>query len=168
MQAFAGTDDTAYKALARRWAATVTVVTTRSADSSEFDGLTATAFLTISINPPIVLVSISAQSQGLEAIKASKVFAVNLLAPDQVGHSGSFAQPKAQRTGLWESIETSPDANGVPLLNGAAGAFSASLREVIPMGDHVLVLGDVTEIHHGISEESLLYANRSYGKVVGL
>lgn len=168
MQHFPGTDDAAYKTLSRRWAASVNVITTRNSSATAFDGLTATAFLTISISPAIILVSISTNSSALETIRESGCFVVNILAPHQVEHSAAFSRPHHERTQLFDNLEHHLDCNGVPLLGGAAGAFSAQLREVIPAGDHVLVLGNVVEIHHGSSEESLVYVNRSYGTVRAL
>ena len=57
-----------------------------------------------------------------------------------------------------------PDAAGAPLLDGAAGAFSAKPRQVVEAGDHLLVLGDVLAIHQGTAADTLVYCNRSYGR----
>lgn len=173
------TDADAYKALARCWAATVTVVTARrgSADGvspsdpepvdaipPELDGFTATAFLTVSISPPIVLVSVTNASSGLATLAGSRGFAVNLLSPDQAELANAFARPQAERAALWDEVDWTTDEAGVPLLAGAAGAFSARLRAVLEAGDHTIVLGDVTAIHLHAGPESLLYHNRAYGR----
>ena len=174
------TDPDAYKALARCWAATVTVVTARRAPaeagtgpsdpepvdaaSPELDGFTATAFLTVSISPPIVLVSVTNASSGLATLVGSGGFAVNLLSPGQAELANAFARPQAERVALWDRIAWTPDEAGAPLLGGTAGAFSARVREVVEAGDHTIVLGDVTAVHLHSGPESLLYHNRAYGR----
>jgi flavin reductase (DIM6/NTAB) family NADH-FMN oxidoreductase RutF len=160
-----------YKQLARSWAATVTVVTARrdagpEAGTALLDGFTATAFLTVSIAPPILLVSVTTASSVMSLLRESAGFAVNLLAPGQSDLAGSFAKPQAERAGLWERIAWLPDEAGVPLLAGTTGAFSARVRQLVDAGDHTLVLGDVTAIHLGEGSDTLVYHNRAYGRVV--
>jgi flavin reductase (DIM6/NTAB) family NADH-FMN oxidoreductase RutF len=164
----------AYKALARRWIATVNVVTALSdpakaandTASPTMDGFTATAFLTVSINPPIILVSATSSSSAATVLQQSQAFAVNMLRPDQVEVANGFAKPQSERASLWQTLPWAADAAGVPILAGSAGAFSATVRQIIDAGDHVLVLGDVTAIHvHDGNEETLVYHNRAYGTV---
>jgi 3-hydroxy-9,10-secoandrosta-1,3,5(10)-triene-9,17-dione monooxygenase reductase component len=161
-----------YKELARAWGATVTVVTgCRAAEyvvggASPLDGFTATAFLTVSIEPPIIAVSVSSPSNGLTMLRESIGFAVNLLAPAHADIAAAFAMPHAEREGIWERFPWVPDDAGAPLLTGAVGAFSARVRQMVDAGDHVLVLGDVTAIHMGEGVDTLVYHNRGYGRIV--
>ena len=152
-------------------AATVTVVTARRAvehvvnDVVALDGFTATAFLTVSITPPIIVVSVTASSSALALLRESAGFAVNFLNPEQAELAGAFARPQAERVALWKSIAWTPDAQEVPLLAGTTGAFSAKVRQIVDAGDHALVLGDVTAIHLGEGSDTLVYHNRAYGRV---
>jgi flavin reductase (DIM6/NTAB) family NADH-FMN oxidoreductase RutF len=130
------------------------------------DGFTATAFLTVSITPPILVVSVTSPSNGLAMLRESVGFAVNLLAPNQAELAAAFAKPHAERIGIWERFTWTADAAGAPLLHGAVGAYSARVRQLVDAGDHVLVLGDVTAIHEGEGVETLVYHNRGYGRVV--
>ncbi|MFO0761107.1 MAG: flavin reductase family protein [Byssovorax sp.] len=174
MQSFPSTSADSYKALARSWAATVTVVTARRAEQHitagavPLDGFTATAFLTVSINPPIIVVSVTTASSGLSLLRECQGFAVNFLAPGQSDLGGAFAKPQAERAALWQSLPFTPDADGAPLLDGTAGAFSARVRQIVDAGDHALVLGDVTAIHLGEGHDTLVYHNRAYGRVTPL
>lgn len=171
MQTFPPSSIDSYKALARSWAATVTVVTARRAPehvtaiAPELDGFTATAFLTVSMSPPIIAVSATASGSSFPLLRDASAFAVNLLAEDQVELAAAFAKPAAERAGLWDRIPWSRDADEVPLLGGTAGAFSARVRQLVEAGDHVLVLGDVTAIHVGEKPDTLVYHNRGYGRV---
>jgi flavin reductase (DIM6/NTAB) family NADH-FMN oxidoreductase RutF len=170
MDTFSPTDAEAYKALARSWAATVTVVTARRRAASiapekpEIDGFTATAFLTVSIDPPIIAVSVGRSSGADALLKESEAFAVNFLSADQAEVSAAFARPSRDRGNLLDRFRWKPDAAGVPLLEGSAGAFSAKVRQVVEAGDHLLVLGDVQAIHQGIPGATLVYCNRTYGQ----
>jgi flavin reductase (DIM6/NTAB) family NADH-FMN oxidoreductase RutF len=174
MESFPPSSTETYKMLARSWAATVTVVTARrapehvAAGSAPLDGFTATAFLTVSITPPIIVVSVTTASSGLSLLRESVGFAVNFLSPEQVELGGAFARPHAERAALWDTTPWTPDAAEVPLLAGTTGAFSAKVRQIVDAGDHALVLGDVTAIHLGQGSDTLVYHNRGYGRVVRL
>jgi flavin-dependent trigonelline monooxygenase, reductase component len=170
MKTFLSTDANAYKGVARNWASTVTVVTAKR--KAEFiqdgvsvqDGYTATAFLTISIDPPIILVSPTNGGSAYSMLAESDHFAVSILASSQQPIADAFAKPSSERATNWDTFAWHSDSNGSPILEGALGAFSAKIKQLIPAGDHTIVLGDVTEIHHGDVGEPLVYFNRAYGK----
>ncbi len=170
MKTFSPADAEAYKALARNWAATVTVVTAKrpsrsiGPDTPALDGFTATAFLTVSIEPPIIAVSVGRASGADLLMRQAEAFAVNLLGPDQEDISVAFARPSRDRGDVFSHFAWHPDASGAPILEGAAGAFSAKVRQVVEAGDHLLALGDVLAIHQGTAADTLVYCNRSYGR----
>lgn len=153
-----------YKALARSWAATVTVITMLD-ENDDLDGFTATAFLTVSIDPPIILISVQKTSLASSTLSKCKAFAVNLLAPHQADVANAFARPQVQRKASWDSIPFKEGVAGAPLLQETAGAFTATVRQVIEAGDHLLVLGDVQDIHVHEGGTTLMYHNRKYGQV---
>jgi len=169
METFLPLDAEAYKALARNWAATVTVVTARRRASSvgngrlELDGFTATAFLMISIAPPIIAVSVGKSSGADQLMQDSEAFAVNLLSEAQTEIAAAFARPGRERADVWDRFGWHTDAAGVPLLDGTAGAFSARLRQQVDAGDHLVFFGDVATLHRGLKTQTLLYCNRAYG-----
>lgn len=171
MKTFVPAEKEPYLTLARRWAATVTVVTVRrsaehvAAGLPELDGFTATAFLTVSIDPPIVAVSATSSSAASAMLRQAAGFAVNLLSPSQEELAGSFARPALERAGLFDRVRHHPDALGAPILDGTAGAWSATVRQLVEAGDHLLVLGDVTAVHLGDGTETLVYHDRAYGHV---
>lgn len=171
MQTFPPADAEAFRQLARNWAATVTVVTARRRDGAGLpdaprtDGFTATAFMTLSIEPPLIAIAVE-RGAGAEALIAdSNDFAVNFLSEAQAEHSLAFARHWEHRTDTWERFPADHDAAGVPLLRGTAGAFSARARDRIEAGDHILVIGEVTAIHHGDTHRTLVYQHRGYARV---
>jgi flavin reductase (DIM6/NTAB) family NADH-FMN oxidoreductase RutF len=170
MKLFPASDGEAYRTLARAWAATVNVVTARQRGGTlppgvlELDGFTATGFLTVSIDPPIILVSCTNAATSLAMLSDAEAFAVNLLAPHQDELAQAFARTHEERPDAWKRFAWKPDSQGVPLFDGVVGAFSARVRAKIPAGDHTLILGDVTELHvaEPAGAESLVYHNRGY------
>jgi flavin reductase (DIM6/NTAB) family NADH-FMN oxidoreductase RutF len=174
MQSFPGTNAEAFLGLARAWASTVTVVTVSrspeqvAAGLPPRDGFTATAFLTVSLRPPLILVSASNETSAAQMLRDTDHFAVNFLTPEQVSFAASYALPHAEREDLWSSLRWQPDLRGVPILMDSAGAFSAQRERLVEAGDHTLVLGAVTEIHRGPERDVLLYAQRAYGRVLPL
>ncbi|MDO9019295.1 MAG: flavin reductase family protein [Deltaproteobacteria bacterium] len=165
-ETFAAGDAARYRTLARLWAASVTVVTVRPIDLARpDDGFTATAFLTVSIAPPIVLVSATNASSAAAMMRDAGAFAVNLLARDQRPLADAFAQPHEHRSFVWSDLPVVRDHAGVALLAGSLGAFSATVRSFVDAGDHTLVLGDVTALHLGPAGEALVYHDRAYGSV---
>ena len=168
LRRYAANDAEQYRLLARRWAASVTVVTVRREADEGDDGFTATAFLTVSIAPPIILVSATNASSAAAMLRGCRGFSVNLLAASQRPLADGFARPAGDRAGLWSSIDASRDDAGVALLPGTLGAFSATLRSLHEAGDHTLVLGDVTALHVGPPGEPLVYLDRAYRSVAPL
>jgi flavin reductase (DIM6/NTAB) family NADH-FMN oxidoreductase RutF len=171
MQTFSPSTADSYKALARTWAATVNVVTARRGSAAEpgapeLDGFTATAFLTVSLDPPIVVVSATRTATAFTMLRDASSFVVNLLAPSQVEIAVAFAKPAAERAEAWARLKWTPDGDGAPVISGAVGAFSARVRQLVDAGDHVLVLGDVTAVHLGDGPDTLVYHNRNYCRAV--
>lgn len=168
---FSAQDGERYRSLARRLAASVTVVTVlRRSDrvspgAPRHDGFTATAFLTVSIDPPIVLVSATNATRARAMLDDAAAFAVNVLAEAQQPLADRFATPHDRRGDPFHDVPWVADAAGVPLLDGALGAFSATPRAFVPAGDHTLCLGDVTGLHLGADDAALVYRDRRYLRV---
>jgi flavin reductase (DIM6/NTAB) family NADH-FMN oxidoreductase RutF len=159
-------DADAFKSLARRWASTVTVVTGRRRGSDALDGFTATAFLTVSMDPPIVLVSATVASSAGALARECDAFTINLLAESQGEVASLFATPHERRGDAFAAVAHQRDPAGAALIDGALGAYSASARSLVDAGDHVLLLGDVTRIWLAATPSApLLYADRAFRRL---
>ena len=167
-------DKDAFLSLARTWAATVTVVTARRRPSAitpeapEVDGFTATAFMMLSLEPPLIALGVGRDSGADDLLEDADHLAVNLLAESQSELSHAFARHHQDRGDAWERFPSTPDAHGTPLLVGTTGAFSARILERLERGDHLLVLAEVTAIHRGATDRTLVYQNRSYARLAPL
>ncbi|HSP19261.1 MAG TPA: flavin reductase family protein [Myxococcaceae bacterium] len=167
-------DKDAFLALARTWAATVTVVTARrrpdaiTPEVAEVDGFTATAFMMVSLEPPLVAIGVGRDSGADGLLEDADHLAVNLLSEDQSQVSHAFARHHRDRGDAWERFHWTADAHGSPLLTGTTGAFSARIVERQERGDHFLVLAEVTAVHRGDTDRTLVYQNRAYARLTPL
>lgn len=146
------------------FASTVTVVTTATADGRRF-GLTATAFTSVSLAPPLVLVCIDRRSESLPAVRETGVFAVNFLAADEEALSRRFASPGPDK---FEGLITERAVTGSPLLPGGVGWVDCRVVQVVDAGDHVVFLGEVEAAAAQPAVEPLLYFRGRYDRLAGL
>jgi flavin reductase (DIM6/NTAB) family NADH-FMN oxidoreductase RutF len=124
-----------------RFATGVTVVTTRQ--DGVLGGMTVSAFVSLSLNPPLVLISVDRASHTLSLFRESKIFAVNFLTSEQVELSRGFAMPSQERFEHFCHAPYRLAATGSPILDGALGFVDARLIEEYPGGDHVIFIGHV-------------------------
>lgn len=135
-------DPLALRAALSRFATGVTIVTCRDAAGGTV-GLTVNSFASLSLNPPLVLWSLREVSLSLEAFRAARYFAVNVLAETQVDLSRRFAAAQADKfaEGMWRQ-----GSEGAPVLAGCAAVFECETVSQQVAGDHVLFIGRVLRI----------------------
>lgn len=137
-----------------RWATGVTVVAVR--DEATVYAITATAFLPVAVDPPLVLVSINPNATVLPFLKEGAEFGVSILAEDQrrlasiFADTGPLAQMHFPRT-------------GDPVLPDALASFTCRVARRYQEGDHTLVVGAVERVATGADRRPLLYYRREYG-----
>jgi flavin reductase (DIM6/NTAB) family NADH-FMN oxidoreductase RutF len=122
-----------------RFASGVTVVTTVDS-SGELHGLTVSAFSSVSLSPPLVLVCIEKATASHFAFIESGAFAVNILSEDQVEISEHFATPLADK---FASIEHRAGFAGVPVLLNSLANLECRLVNDFHGGDHSIFVGQV-------------------------
>jgi flavin reductase (DIM6/NTAB) family NADH-FMN oxidoreductase RutF len=127
----------------------VTVITTVSTEG-ELHGLTANAFTSVSLDPPLLLISIDKKAESYPHFEASKVFTVNILAEDQEALSRRFAVSGGGGK-KFEGVAFRLGANGAPILDGVLSYIECMLFAAYDGGDHTLYLGTVqqAEIREG-------------------
>jgi flavin reductase (DIM6/NTAB) family NADH-FMN oxidoreductase RutF len=135
-----------------RFATGVTVVTTTHRNT--IHGMTANAFLSVSLRPPLVLVSLG-RCRMSEMLPRTGRYGVSVLASDQEKFAAHFAgqatsdeDPKF----VWE--------HDLPLLDGALAHVGCRVVDVHPAGDHVLWIGEVEHLYHREGEPLLFYTGR--------
>ena len=128
------------RALFRRAPAGVAVMTVDTA--GERLGLTVSAFVSLSLSPPLVGVSISRQAAMHELAREAHGFALSLLAGGQEWLAQHFARG-VPPIGMWHGIATTEGAVGAPLLAGALGWIECRVVDEHEVGDHTLFVGEV-------------------------
>lgn len=103
-------------------------------------GFTANSFSSVSLEPPLLLVSVARSSSNYAAFAAAKGFAINVLAEDQRDISNTFARPVADR---FSAINWQNGPNGSPILAGGAAWFDCATDQMIEAGDPALLIGRV-------------------------
>jgi flavin reductase (DIM6/NTAB) family NADH-FMN oxidoreductase RutF len=146
-----------------RFGTGVTVITTRTADGLRA-GVTANSFNTVSLDPPIVLWSLSIRSPSLPLFRVAGHFVVNVLTVDQLDLSQRFARPTADK---FAGVAFSEGWAGAPVLTGCAATLECDVVDEHAVGDHVLFLGQVRQFAHG-QAAPLLFFNGRYGQGIDL
>lgn len=155
-------DPERFKEVMAHYATGVTVVTTRS-EGRDY-GMTVSAFASVSLEPPLVLVCIAARLFTHEQIAASGRFAVNILAEEQRAWGERFAGLVPEREDRFAGIEAERGRTGCPLLPGTLGWLECELREAHGGGDHTIFVGQVVggQVRGG---RPLLYFDRAWQRL---
>jgi flavin reductase (DIM6/NTAB) family NADH-FMN oxidoreductase RutF len=143
--------------------APVAVLTGRGG-SGEPLGMTISTFVSISLEPPIALVSASRRSGTWARLAPAGRFAVNLLGDGQESLSRRFASPGPRFDGV--AVESGPE--GLPILAAACAAAEFAIFARHGAGDHELVLGELLSARIRCAEAPLLHHRSAYATVVPL
>lgn len=146
-----------------RWASGVTIVTAVAGD--RIHGMTVSAFSSVSLLPPLVLVCADKASNTLEVIADGGCFCVHVLAAGQEELSNRFASKKDEDR-RFEGIDWRPGTTGAPVLPGALATVDCRLVAAHEAGDHVIYVGSVEDVALG-EGEPLLYYRGTYRGLAG-
>ena len=128
-------------------------------------GMTATAFLSVSLEPPLVLVSVREDSRMEETLGRVDRWAVSVLSGDQRVAAARFAMKGrvSDRLLFAELPHERGEASGAPLVTGALATVECRTEQRIPAGDHVLLIGRVLSARIGTGEDGpLVYFRGQY------
>ncbi len=145
-----------FRAVMAGVATPVSVVTTLT--DGHPHGTTVSAFASLSMSPPMVLVSLDRGSELLARLDHGSVFGVNVLASDQAALALAFARKGSDK---FTGVDWVADA-GAPRLTGSPGWLACTVSRLVEGGDHVIVLG---EVHRAATTEAapLTYHARTFG-----
>ena len=152
---FSGDD---FRAALAMFATGVTIVTARSTGGAPI-GLTANSFNSVSIEPPLILWSLSRQAGSMPSFARGSHYAINILAADQHDLAVRFASKDVDR---FEGVAFQPGPSGVPLLDGAAAVFECFNRSRYEEGDHVIFVGEVERCTHRTDAQPLIFHGGRY------
>lgn len=136
----------------------VTIITTR--DGQTVHGMTANAFMSISLDPPMIGISIAKTAKMLGHIRSSGRFAVSILPEGTETLALHFAgRPDDQIT------QPLADFDGLPVACRACVAFATDVSHELEAGDHVIFVGTVTAMHNDAERIPLLFYKGRFGKI---
>ena len=133
----------------------VSIVTTFD---GEPHGTTVGAFISLSLEPTMVLISLQKSSALLEVLRRTERFGLNVLGEGQVGVAGQFSKKGIDR---WSGIDLDV-VNGVPRIAGDASFVACHVFQVISAGDHIIITGLVDHAEHS-TDPGLVYQHRKFG-----
>jgi flavin reductase (DIM6/NTAB) family NADH-FMN oxidoreductase RutF len=132
-------DPSDFRRALAQFASGVTAVTTRDGSGRPF-GLTVTAFSSVSLEPPLVLVCVDRRSETHAGFRDSGTFGVSVLAEDQEEVSRRFAWSGPAK---FETGELVAGSTGVPLVAGALAHLECRVVAAHPAGDHTIYVGEI-------------------------
>jgi len=140
-----------------QFATGITVVTTLTPDGRRV-GMTANSFSSLSLEPPLVMWSVSRTAPSFADFTSASHFAVNILAADQHHLSRQFSTPQPDK---FEAVGWRPGVGGSPVLEGSIACFECRSARQYDGGDHVIVVGEV-ERYCRREGEPLVFHSGSY------
>jgi flavin reductase (DIM6/NTAB) family NADH-FMN oxidoreductase RutF len=136
-----------------RFASGVTVVTTQHEEHAH--GMTANAFISVSLEPPLVLVSVANRANLHRILPSVGRYGVSVLAEDQEALSNHFAGRTVEGLHIPFIMR-----KGVPLLDGAVAHFIVQVVDAHPAGDHTLYIGQVEHFEWRDDKPLLFFAGK--------
>jgi len=153
-------DQQEFRRVLGHFAAGVTIITAVGDDGTPY-GLTATAFTSVSLDPPLVLVCVVKRSESHPHFHTSRVFAVNFLATDHEHLSRRFAVSGGDK---FSELGIRVGVTGAPVLSEALGHLECKTVEIVEAGDHTIFLGQV-EAADAREGEPLVYFRGGYREI---
>lgn len=141
------------------WASGVTIVTSRA--DARLHGMTVSAFSSVSLDPPLVLVCADKSSDTHALIAEAGFFAVNILASEQRELSDRFASKKDEHR-RFVGLETHEAVTGAPLLPGCLAHLDCRVVATHDAGDHVIYVARVEEVEEDSARQPLLHFQSRY------
>ena len=136
----------------------VTIVAARAADGAPA-GFTANSYTSVSLNPPLLLACPSRALSSFPVFNSCAHFAVSILADDQREIADIFASRQTDRfaRAAWQEDEAK-----CPVIDGAAASFSCRVHNRVNAGDHLILVGEITDFARDAAKAGLGYSAGGY------
>jgi flavin reductase ActVB len=154
-----------FRAAMSMWPSGVTITTTVDGDGLRW-GFTASAFSSLSLEPPLILVCLAAAAKCHETFVGAKSFAVNLLSTRHEQLALRFA---TRGTDKFKDANFKPGQTGSPILTDAVASLECVPHATVPAGDHTILIGKV--VHADVnatareSASAMVHFARRFGVV---
>jgi len=149
-----------FRSVLGRFPSGVTVVTTKDGDGSD-KGMTVSAFCSVSLDPPLVLICIEKNASAYDALATASGFVVNILAVSQEQIARRFSIEDVDR---FEGVGYSRSQNGFAVLDDVLGVIECVISAMHDAGDHTIIVGEV-EAARAQNGTPLLYYRGGYAQL---
>ena len=139
-----------------QFATGVAVVTTRYGDG-EITGMTANAVMSLSLDPPLVVVSVDKKAIIHGCLNDGQCYAINILTREQEDLSTRFATPGPKD---FSDLEWTESQTGAPILKDTLGYLDCKLTGIMPAGDHDMFVGEIVAGDLGEGVPLLFYSGK--------
>ena len=156
-------DSETLRAVMRHWATGVAILTARDGDHAH--GMTVNSLTSVSLNPPLVLVSLERNAVTHGLVERSRAFAVSLLGESQQALSDLFARPATETGDRLAGLATHTAVTGAPILSDNIGALDCAVMAAHPAGTHTIFVAEVLAAQTHNSETPLVYFDRRYRRL---
>jgi flavin reductase (DIM6/NTAB) family NADH-FMN oxidoreductase RutF len=153
-------DSQVFKNVLSRFASGVTVVTTTV--DGEPHGLTVSAFCSVSMEPPRILVCLGNGTDSKPRIERAGAFAVHILGQDHARLALRFAKMLPDVTELFDGVDYTTAATGSPILSQCLGWLDCKVDAAYPVGDHTIFIGAVEAMQVAEPGAPVLYYDRAF------
>lgn len=149
-----------FRRILGHWVSGVSIVATKKVDG-QLCGLTANAIVSVSLNPPLVLVCVEHGADSHDCIRTAGIFSVNVLCSDQERIARRFATWEVNTK--FEGLAFHEETTGAPVLDSALAWVDCRVHAEFPAGDHTIFVGEVLA---GDAQEGapLIYYRGGYGR----
>lgn len=154
------TDPQELRRVMGHFATGVTVITTKDADGNP-SGLTANAFMSLSLNPPLVVISVDKSASCYNCFELQNGFTVNFLSEGQEDISRRFATKGADK---FAGLQWRAGNNGAAIIEGVVGHVECKITQCHDGGDHTIVVGEILDLS-ATGERPLLFFKGKYQRL---
>lgn len=144
----------------RQWASGVAVVTT--AHQGIPHGITVSSFDALSLDPPVVAITLKNTTPACQYILEGNVFGVNILSASQKDLANTFSIKDIEGVNRFQNVGYTECTHGVPILDGSMAYFCCMVRHTHLLNQKTLILGDVLYVKVNDGQDPLLYFNQAY------
>ncbi len=147
----------------RAWTSGVAIVTATS--GGEQHGMTVSSFTSISLDPPLIVVSLQTASRTHDVVVKAGTFGVTILSVQQQELSERFASHQISMGERLEGLETETLVTGSPFIKGGLAFLDCRVAQSIRSGTNTLFIGEVVAVHEDDHDAPLVYHDRAYHRL---
>ena len=147
----------------RTWATGIVIVT--ATHEGVQHGMTVSSFTSLSLEPPLIAVSLYKTSRTHELVSAAEYFGVTILTADQEEISNRFAGRIPDTEDRLEGLDVETLVSGAPFITGGLSFFDCRVTQSIPLGTNTLFIAEILDARSQDDGDPLLYFNQKYQKL---